>query len=58
MNLIVMDSANNYLNYIVADSIEKALEVYPGAKVIDYDTPEGKIFMDNLVSNNYNRPVE
>jgi hypothetical protein len=58
MNLIIMDSANNYLNYIVADTAEKALEVYPDATVIDYDTPKGKIFMDKLTSNNYNKPVE
>ena len=54
MNLIIMDQSNNYINYIVADTMEKAIEVFPNKIIINYDTIEGKAFMEELIANNYN----
>lgn len=55
MNLIIMDQSNNYVNFIVANTMEKANESFPNHVIINYDTDEGKVFMTELSSNNYNK---
>jgi len=55
MNLIIMDNANNYINYIVSDTMEKAIQAFPNHVTINYDTVEGKAFMEELIANNYNK---
>ena len=55
MNFIIMDQSNNYVNFIAANSTEKAEEAFPDHVIINYDTVEGEIFMNALSSNNYNK---
>jgi len=55
MNLIIMDQSNNYINYIVANSLAKAEEAFPNHVIINYDTVEGNALMEELIANNYNK---
>lgn len=50
-----MDNSNNYINYIVADTMEKAIEAFPNHVIINYDTEQGTVFMEQLIANNYNK---
>jgi len=57
MNIIIMDSSNNYINYVVVNGIESAVQSFPDMVFIDTETEEGLTFMHQLIANNYNNII-